>query len=216
VSSEESIRITQQGVDEPLQVEVGITRYVFPGPVDAQAARRLHEIATTLLEWAESSAEAGLPTPEPAAAPRTTEAAPDSPAADDEPVQTSPPSSPTPHFEPSQVATPALAEEITEPLWRRLLDAILMRDQPLPVRSSLDSELIEAGESFISELESILSKRLARRDEPLGYEVRLVAGLKGQLQIVVDGDAYESVEDVPVAEVRKVLRETISEWESRY
>ncbi len=216
MSSEESIRITQESADEPLQVEVGITRYVFPTPVDVQAARRLQAIATTLLEWTQSSAEAGSPTQEPVESAPLAESARDSAEEDDEPGQTSAPPLPPPHFEPSQVATPALAEEITEPLWRRLLDAILMRDQPLPVRSSLDTELIEAGESFISELESILSERLARRGEPLGHEVRLVAGLKGQLQIVVNGDAYESVEDVPEAEVQKVLRETISEWESRY
>jgi len=107
-------------------------------------------------------------------------------------------------------------EEFNEPFWRRLLDVILMRDERLPVRPSLDSELAEASGTFIEELESILQSRLSGREPPLESQIRLTAGLGGNLQILVGEELYHTVSEIPNEEARRVLQETISEWENRH
>lgn len=197
-SAEERIRITQENPDAPVELKIGANRFVPPEPLDEATRQRVRKIGDFLRAWTETA-----------------------PAAESRPEEevNAPALRGAPHalaVSPAQVATLALAQEFTEPFWRRLLDAILMRDEQLPVRPSLDNELLRATGDFVGELEGILHERLARRAEPLEHEIRFVAGVKGRLQILIADQAYESVADIPEGEERTLIQEAIAEWEGRH
>jgi hypothetical protein len=60
----------------------------------------------------------------------------------------------------------------------------------------------------------ILQKHVAAEPELRGRTVKLAAERDGALNIIVDGKIYKRPEDIPDAEVRKVLRAALKEWDS--
>ncbi|NOZ05004.1 MAG: hypothetical protein GXP41_01450 [Chloroflexi bacterium] len=197
---EAEIRIVQEESHGPLQIDMGTSRHSTPDTLDEDARERLREIQGLLHDWL-------APPPTPPAPPD--ESVP--PATSD-----APPSRPPVHLGRGQVATPALAEEFTEPFWRRLLDAILLRDERLPARPSLDSEIAEASGTFIAEMEEILRSRLANHPNPPQENIRFITGVGGRLQILVGEELYDGIADIPDSEIRDLLKETIAEWEERH
>ncbi len=198
---ETEIRIVQEEARGPIRIDIGPSGHSAPETLDETARERLREIQALLHDWL-------APPPAP-------------PAPPDESVQTAatgePPSPPAVHLGRSgQVATPALAEEFTEPFWRRLLDAIFLRDERLPARPSLDSEIAEASGAFIAEMEGILHNRLANHPDPPQETIRLITGVGGHLQILVGQELYDGIADIPDSQIREILQETIAEWEERH
>ncbi len=196
---ETEIRIVQEEARGPIRIDIGPSRHSAPETLNAKARERLREIQERLHAWL---------------------AAP--PAPPDEPISAEPadaaPSPPRPpaRLGRGQVATPALAEEFTEPFWRRLLDAIFLRDERLPVRPSLDSEIAEASGAFIAEMEEILHSRVANHPNPPPENIRLITGVGGKLQILVGEKLYDGITDIPDSQIRDLLQKTIAEWEGRH
>lgn len=71
----------------------------------------------------------------------------------------------------------------------------------------------DSGKSMIEQINDILRERMAEReDEPAG--VRLMAGTDGSIRVFVGLESY-SMDEVPDPEVREVIRQAVTEWESR-
>jgi hypothetical protein len=67
--------------------------------------------------------------------------------------------------------------------------------------------------SMVEEINQILSEKLAASDTaPQG--VHMAEGADGSIRVFIGVDGYE-MDQVPNDEVRRLIREAVSEWESR-
>jgi hypothetical protein len=69
-------------------------------------------------------------------------------------------------------------------------------------------------ESFVSQINDILQERL--KNSPLrGEPIRLMEWPNKGMVVMVGLEHYESVDDVPNEEIRKMIRAAVAEWEQR-
>lgn len=80
-------------------------------------------------------------------------------------------------------------------------------DSPAP-----DSGYARPG-SIVEQIDRILQEKLSRTDS-VQRGVRLVEGAGGAIRVYVGVSSY-SMEEVPDAEVRRIIREAVAEWEAQ-
>lgn len=69
--------------------------------------------------------------------------------------------------------------------------------------------------SMVQQIDSVLQKRLAGTPlEKAG--IRLQDSSQGGLEVYIGLQKYETIEDVPDANVKSIIRESIAEWEKKY
>jgi type IV secretory pathway VirB10-like protein len=115
-------------------------------------------------------------------------------------------------------------EDVREARDRSLLDGVLIelnklaaRPQPTagkPVAAEGYVETPSRPLSMVEQINNIVERKLA--DLPgTQRAVRLVEGAAGAVRVYVGVDRYDTIDDVPDAEVRRVIREAVAEWEAR-
>ncbi len=114
-------------------------------------------------------------------------------------------------------------EDVREATDRLLLDSLLgalnkLAARPKPGMGMPAAEgYVETPSrplSMIEQINAIVEKKLA---ELPGSQraVRLVEGAAGSVRVYVGVDRYDTIDAVPDAEVRRVIREAVAEWEAR-
>jgi hypothetical protein len=69
--------------------------------------------------------------------------------------------------------------------------------------------------SFIDEIEEILQGYITNLSTPLPYDVHVLTGEDGTLQIKVGGSVYSSPDQVPETEARELIKAAVAEWEKK-
>jgi pyruvate/2-oxoglutarate dehydrogenase complex dihydrolipoamide acyltransferase (E2) component len=77
------------------------------------------------------------------------------------------------------------------------------------------SEPIPSATSFIDEIEEILQASLRALPAPLPYEVHVLSGETGVLQIDVGNRSFGSPDEVPDPQIRQLIKAAVAEWEKR-
>ncbi len=115
-------------------------------------------------------------------------------------------------------------EDVRDPVDRALLDGLLSGlnrlaalPQPgaaTPVVTEGYSETPSRPLSMVEQINNIIEQKLSKL---VGVQraVRLVEGTAGSVRVYVGVDRYDTIDDVPDAEVRRVIREAVAEWEAR-
>ncbi|HND50023.1 MAG TPA: hypothetical protein PLL95_15755, partial [Anaerolineales bacterium] len=69
--------------------------------------------------------------------------------------------------------------------------------------------------SMVKQIDVVLQKRLAGTSlEPLG--IHLNDSLQGGLEVQIGSQKFETIDDVPDANIKAAIRAAIAEWEQKY
>lgn len=74
---------------------------------------------------------------------------------------------------------------------------------------------VQAPRSFIDQIEDILQKRIESLPTPPAYPVHVQTAEDGSLEIQVGNNHYGSPTDVPDPDIRKLIQDSVAEWEKR-
>jgi hypothetical protein len=121
----------------------------------------------------------------------------------------------------SQPATPQLAAPIQTPLEPAPVREAVSRPQPTvtqpvaPQAKKPEPEKNIASLSIVQQIDMVLQERLmTTRLADRG--IRLQESIHGGVEVYVDSDKFETVDDVPDAEIKATIRAAIAEWEKRF
>jgi hypothetical protein len=67
--------------------------------------------------------------------------------------------------------------------------------------------------SMVEQINEILDRKLLERPQ-LKRGVRLAEGPGGAIKVYIGIDSYNAIDDVPDADVRQLIRDSVAEWES--
>lgn len=195
---------------EELAVEIDGKTYRSVEEIDLDQYRRLAGTFEDLREWLSASPEVSLPE-------RTVSITPQQVAAPSEPMEQvagtaeglqAADVSPPPVQQPQVSAFPSIEEsdESARPILNPL--SVFARVlQPLP-----ESE--KPSLNVVAQINTILQENL--EDSPLKQRGILLTEKPDHSMVVMIGlDKYNSVDEVPDEEVRKVIRQAVSQWEDR-
>ncbi|MBI3359672.1 MAG: hypothetical protein HY023_01005 [Chloroflexi bacterium] len=109
-------------------------------------------------------------------------------------------------------ALPDKPDSLQMPSMNPIKQMFILRDRELKKAREKDEG---QPQTIVEQIEAILVKRLI--GSPFeDRSIHMRPGLHGGAHIDVDGRAYESVEDVPDAEVKEFIKAAIREWEKTY
>jgi hypothetical protein len=80
---------------------------------------------------------------------------------------------------------------------------------PQPVSAETQAE----PQSMVDQINQVLEKQAAKRKGKLA-DVRLVEGPEGDVQVLIGVDSY-SLDEVPDAKVRRLIRQAVEAWEAQ-
>lgn len=106
-------------------------------------------------------------------------------------------------------AAPLLRDTVA---WLTMADAH-DEEAPEPTDSPAPEGPYAKPGSIVEQIDQILQKKLSRTDS-VQRAVRLVEGSGGAIRVYVGVSSY-SMEEVPDAEVRRLIREAVAEWEAQ-
>lgn len=131
------------------------------------------------------------------------------PAAPAAPVPVSTPQTVPPAVTSSQIPVPP----ITPPV-------VSSTVKPISIFGSAPKKQVDPQTEFklmsmVQQIDTVLQKRLIGTSlEKIG--LRLQDSLQGGLEVHIGTDKFESIDDVPNAEVKAAIRAAIAEWEQKY
>lgn len=86
--------------------------------------------------------------------------------------------------------------------------------QPLPITRALTEKEFKAL-SIIDQIDRVFQSQIAGTPyESLG--IRIFEGSVGSVEVMVGVNKYPSIDDVPDADIKKIIRAAIAEWEEKY
>jgi hypothetical protein len=129
-----------------------------------------------------------------------------------------------PWIEGGQAAAPAQAMVVQQsvsssekaPVQKAATPLAPSSTQPLPtVVAQIQAEREFKALSIIAQIDHVFQRRIAGTAyEPMA--IRIFEGPVGSVEVMVGGNKYPSIDDVPDAEIKKAIREAIAEWEQKY
>jgi len=179
------------GIDEYNQPTLDLDgRRVETPELAPEQRKRLIDLMVTMRPWIEGSASQRSAESSPAAA---------------RPIAAHTPSLTKPVPPPGTVPTPPAA-------------APAPRQPAAPVVSAPvipSKEAVAEPTTMVGQIDAILQAHLA--GTPLSSrKIRLIESLKGGVIVMIDKDRYESISDVPDAEILAAIRASVAEWEKKY
>jgi len=186
----EEVRLWREEEGGPLVVEVGGQTYYHMSDVQSRAVRRqLVALAADLIHFTGLLPSVEQPLPETGEWRESLRQA----------IKVQPPP-------PPPAEAPALEEPISPDLPKHRLFELLERPRNLPEKPP--------GEpSFVDEIERIIQRRLLEGPRWMDKEVHVRASPDGGIQILVDDKVYASPQEVPDEWVRKLIEDSVKEWE---
>ena len=101
-----------------------------------------------------------------------------------------------------------------EPQTGRDAPSFMSRIRNLTNRQTEESEELLPKLDMAGQINTILQKQLTKMPTLSDRHIELRSTISGELQFMVDGTAYESVNDIPDPEASSAFREAISAWEN--
>lgn len=86
---------------------------------------------------------------------------------------------------------------------------------PLPTAAPAEARPAPDPDSLVGQIDAILQQLLLARPEFAGRTIQLRQGIKGGLQIEVDGRYYQQPTQINDPAVQQVLRQALQIWEKR-
>ncbi len=151
------------------------------------------------------TAQTSEPTPQP-----SREASPEQPSAAQAFAPAPSPTAP----ERKPASPPAQREPATRPLSEASPLLARIAQEPRLVRSDAPPTLLPAID-LAKDIGEIVDEILPGHPELRGRSIRLQNAPSGGILFVIDGIPYESVEEIPEAEIRDLIRAATKEWERR-
>jgi hypothetical protein len=111
---------------------------------------------------------------------------------------------------PSPPATPD--DELKRPLAERLRASFAVPRSPSSVKVEGLQRLDTPAIPRLEELDELVRTRLGALPQAPATSIR--AGQDGLLQIVVAGQVYEQIDDIPFEDVRRAMRDAVRVWEN--
>ena len=125
---------------------------------------------------------------------------------------------------PARVSTPPAPDPIRE--------AVYGVPQPVPVREATSRPTLTSPQpaaqpkkpepdknitslSIVQQIDTVLQEHLAT-SHLAGRGVRLQESIQGGVEVYVGSQKFETVDDVPDAEIKTAIRSAIAEWEKKY
>ena len=75
------------------------------------------------------------------------------------------------------------------------------------------TEAVPSPTAFIEEIDEVLQRMIRALPTPPSQPVRVASGEDGLLQIIVGIRAYQSADEVPDAQIRRLIQAAVAEWE---
>lgn len=76
------------------------------------------------------------------------------------------------------------------------------------------AEAVPGPSDFIEEIDNILQRMVRELPAPPSQPVRVVSGEGGMLQIIVGIQTYQSADEVPDLQIRRLIQAAVAEWEA--
>ncbi len=123
------------------------------------------------------------------------------------------PASPASSHPISPVQTPPMPDPVRKAVSRPMQSS---STQPAVSQSKkAESDKNMASLSIVQQIDTVLQEKLL--NSPLGGRgIRLQDSLKGGVEVYVGSQKFETVDDVPDAEIKTAIRSAIAEWEKKY
>lgn len=116
---------------------------------------------------------------------------------------------------PVQTMTPSPAglQPVPAPVQSTMPTTPLSATQPLPVTNLSDREF--KALSIIAQIDHVFQTRIAGTPyEAMG--IRIFEGSIGSVEVKIGANRYPSIDDVPDADIKSMIRAAIAEWEQKY
>ncbi|MBN8582732.1 MAG: hypothetical protein J0L96_18860 [Anaerolineae bacterium] len=123
----------------------------------------------------------------------------------------------TPLTVPPAVASSASSQIPVSPITPPVVSSTV---KPISIFGSAPKKQVDPQTEFklmsmVQQIDTVLQKRLIGTSlEKIG--LRLQDSLQGGLEVHIGTDKFESIDDVPNAEVKAAIRAAIAEWENKY
>ena len=187
---QDGLRIFREGKDESLVIEIEGATYHRESDLNAEQGRQLTKLINELRTFM------GVPSTPPVQVPAAqTDSLP--------PVQA--PAAQTDSLKPAVIKT-------AEDEKRTSLNPFQIFTRSLQPLEKTEPD--ESDKSIVAQIDEILQTRL--ENTPLADQgIRMIEGPDQGMVIEVGLSQYTDIEEVPEAEVRRLIRQVVSEWESR-